>query len=193
MRILLTVTLVLIFNLTFSQKNLGIKDQTDLSNYIKIYKIRGYHNRTTESFELFQDANKIWKAQHLKYAEDSIVNIKNIVIDTTSRFDEKLWLKILMTDIQYIPDWDKIDYKLKYNKSIIKLKDDLVIFWDRNTILDGNSFLIEIKTNYDKGSYNKIRYPDPHYFLPQLEHVDEIQSVSELLQIINENFKAFGK
>ena len=189
MRIILTVTLFLFFNQAFSQEESGI--QPHISNYLKVDKIADYDDSIIESFELFQDSNKTWRAKHLKFEEDSLISIKNVIIDTTNRFDEKLWLKILMTDVHYLPAWEKLDYKLKYNKSIIELNDNLVIFWDRKTILHGDRYVIEIKTDYDKGNSNKIRYPAPQYFLPELEDVDEIQSVSELLQILDEHFKAF--
>ncbi|EIJ39048.1 hypothetical protein JoomaDRAFT_2054 [Galbibacter orientalis DSM 19592] len=191
MRNILIIIFFLIFNLTFSQESLPFEDYHDSSNYLKIDKIDGYNNKTTESFEMFLNSDKTWNVKYFRYEADSIVCTKNIVIDTLNRLDEKLWLKILITNIQYLPDWEKIEYKLKYNTSIINLKDDIVIFSEQKVIVDGISFVIEIKTDHDKGIYNKIRYPDPSYFLPQFKSVDEIKSISDLLKIIHTNFEIF--
>ena len=96
-----------------------------------------------------------------------------------------LWLNILMTDVEYLPTFDKIEYKIGVKKiinnygiyDIVKTVD----FVDHDTCY---------AINYKDGTKrNDIEYCDFYTNFKYNPDIDELISVQKLIKLLEEEFK----
>jgi len=111
--------------------------------------------------------------------------VKNKTLPREDNYDEKLWLKILMTDIHHIADYQGILYKFKKDKEIMFFKDKWTIFYNTTHSVDGVGYEIEIS---GEEKYNSVRYSNPDSFLKTYPEIDELKSVVDLLNLIRNEF-----
>ena len=97
-----------------------------------------------------------------------------------------IWFKILDTDVLYLPDFDRIGYKLKSKSSNYTIEDGNIVNTTKETsILDGVSYYILIN---NKDNKNDIHYFNPETYLELYPNVDELISLKKLLDLIRLEF-----
>lgn len=102
-----------------------------------------------------------------------------------------IWLQILNSDILFLPKFDKIEYKLKQKNNDFEIVEgEIYNTISKVSVLDGEGFFIKIKNG---NRVNEITYPNPESYLKHYPHVDELQSITELLEIVKSEFKIFEK
>ena len=165
------------------------------TNELRIYR---KHSTTTglELFRFYQDKNELWKADF--YQTIATINSKNKIdirirkekLNSVKNF-ELIWMQILDTDILFLPQFYKIEYKLKHRTKEYEIMDGEITSSSAQTrVLDGQDYFIKIR-NGNKS--NEIIYPNPKSYLKHYPNVDELQSVEELLNLIRIDFKIFEK
>jgi len=107
------------------------------------------------------------------------------IIDLKYPDFDKLWLKIKLTDVEFLPNFDKIEYKIG-RKSIVNDHGHDVIQTVVDMVDHDTCYKIIFKEDSIK---NDIEYCD---FNTNFEHnpdVDELISVDKLIKLIKEEFK----
>ncbi|MDH1882064.1 hypothetical protein [Empedobacter sp. GD03797] len=195
MKITLSIIVFCLHSILFSQQieelNRILKiDSLKLhENEIRIYK--KYATSTAlEMFRLYNVKDDYWKAELYQTKAGTINNVTKIRIvkeklNSLSNL-ELIWFKILDTDILYLPDFDKISYKLKNKSNQYSIEEGNIVNTTKKTsILDGVSYYILINSNKKK---NTIHYLNPENYLEYYPNVDELISVKELLDLIRLEF-----
>ena len=167
---------------------LKIPDSLGWQKEIRIYEFASITNYRS-LLRLYQNDEKKWKIEYSKYyyslgnqKEDMV---KSIPVLAQTNFDI-LWLKILDTDIEHLSQWRNIEYKLK-EKGEIKLdRGEYELTWKKKIIMDGNSYMIIIR---DEDNFNAITYPNPEEYFKTYSKVDELDSVNQLLNLIENEFR----
>ena len=174
--------------LTQINEALKIPDSLGWQKEIRIYKFAAISNYRS-LFRLYQDDDKKWKTEFFKYYyflnEPEKTKIENIQISAESDFDI-LWLKIIDSDIVNLPQWKDIEYKLKESGEIKLDRGEYELTWRKKVIMDGNSYLISIRNG---DNYNKITYPNPKEYFNYYPKIDELESVNQLLNLVEKEFQ----
>jgi len=150
------------------------------------------HNFTVGSdresvFVLYQDINNEWIAKLYTHTFE----VKNNEPKYLSKIENlmhndfrKLWLNISMTDVEYLPKFDKIEYKLGVKKIINEDGfDDIVRIVE---IVDHDTcYTINYK---DEKKKNDIEYCDFYTNLKYNPDIDELISVQKLINLIEKEF-----
>ena len=189
MKKITSLILLLTCTLVFSQnQNIQIPDSlnskeiriTRSVSWVKTEILRIYFNSNSDLiFELLE-----------KDKSGNFGLIKNRTLPRKDDYDKKLWLKILMTDIHHIADYQDIKYKFKKDKEIIFFKDKWTIFYNTSHSLDGVGYEIEIS---GEEKYNSVRYSNPDSFLNTYPEIDELKSVVDLLNLIRNEFNIWAE
>ncbi|MNK29683.1 hypothetical protein D3C87_480830 [compost metagenome] len=186
-----------IFSQSFAELDSILKiTKTEFNtNELRIYR---KHSTTTglELFRFYQDENELWKADFYQTiakrdSKNNIdIRIRKEKLNSLKNF-ELIWLRILNSDILFLPKFDKIEYKLKQKNNDFEIVDgEIYNTISKVSVLDGEVFFIKIK---NVNRFNEIIYPNPQSYLTHYSNVDELQSVAELLQIVKSEFKIFEK
>jgi hypothetical protein len=164
---------------------LKIPDSLGWQKEIRIYEFESITNYRS-LFRLYQAEDKKWHIEYSKYyyslnnnKEDKVVNIK---VSAKSDF-ELLWLKILDTDIEHLTQWRNIEYKLKEKGEIKFERGEYDMVWKSKRVLDGQSYMVEFRNG---DNFNSITYSNPKEYLNSYPNVDELNSLNELLQLIED-------
>ncbi len=191
---------ILLFIL-FSSFNLLAQNISDFDKTLKIdllkiheNEIRIYKKYATstglEMFRLYNVKEDYWKAELYQTKARTIDNIIKIRVvkeklNSLSNL-ELIWFKILDTDVLYLPDFDRIGYKLKSKSSNYTIEDGNIVNTTKETsILDGVSYYILIN---NKDNKNDIHYFNPETYLELYPNVDELISLKKLLDLIRLEF-----
>lgn len=176
--------LLLTFPPVFSQnQNVKIPDSLHPKE-IRVTRSESFTK--TEILRMYFDSNSNWKFELFnKHKNGKYELINNQTLSKKDNYDEKLWLKILMTDIQHIADYKDIEYKFKKNKAKIFLNNSWTIFYDTTISVDGIGYQIEIR---GEEKYNFVSYSNPDAFFGLYPETDELKSVVDLLNLIRNEF-----
>ena len=191
---------ILLFIL-FSSFNLLAQNISDFDKTLKIdllkiheNEIRIYKKYATstglEMFRLYNVKDDYWKAELYQTKAGTIDNVIKIRVvkeklNSLSNL-ELIWFKILDTDVLYLPDFDRIGYKLKSKSSNYTIEDGNIVNTTKETsILDGVSYYILIN---NKDNKNDIHYFNPETYLELYPNVDELISLKTLLDLIRLEF-----
>ncbi|MBY0486749.1 MAG: hypothetical protein K2P85_06130 [Flavobacteriaceae bacterium] len=101
-----------------------------------------------------------------------------------------LWLKILNTDIDNLPNWDKIKYKLKKKGEITIERGEYELNSEQVKVMDGESCIVMIR---NKSKLNIIAYSNPETYFEYYPEVDELNSFVELLNLLKTEFDELKK
>ncbi|MFV0148576.1 hypothetical protein OBK08_11460 [Empedobacter falsenii] len=195
MKLILSIILFCLHSVLFSQQIeelnqiLKIDSLKWHENEIRIYK--KYATSTgLEMFHLYNVNDDYWKAELYQTKARTINNeIKiGVVKEKLNSLSnlELIWLKILDLDILYLPDFEKISYKLKNKSNQYSIKDGNIVNAAKKTaILDGISYYVLVNSNNKK---NTIHYFNPEKLLEYYPNVDELISLKELLDLIRVEF-----
>lgn len=187
-------TITLLYSiLAFSQNisdinaNLKISDSLTHQKEFRIYKKESITNYS-ELIHLYFE-NKKWNTILYKY-HDSVneyipLKIEKIKLNTKKDL-ELLWLQILATNIEFLPNQSEIEYKLRGKLEIHTLENgEYESSYKVTKVTDGISYTVFVK-NYTKT--NKITLHNPERYLKLYPEVDELNDYCNLLKLINTTF-----
>jgi hypothetical protein len=180
--------LILISAFCYSQDKQKFEDIITLNDSIKsnyvvmIYKSEGKTNYSSV-FTLFQDSiSKNWKVTLYEMYKGESNKVVKIEIDN-SKDKDLLWSKILISNIQFIPEkMSAFEYKLE-KKYIVKEGDDYQIHNIKTAILDGEYYEVRLKTNKINKKYI---YFSPENYLKEFTNVDELEIFVNFIKIVEE-------
>jgi hypothetical protein len=174
-------------NISKINSNLKISDSLTHQKEIRIYK----KEDTTNYNELLQlyFENKKWNAILYKY-HDSVNEYVPLKIEkvklSTKKDLELLWIQILATNIEFLPNQSEIEYKLRGKLEIDTLSNGEYEYGYKITnIIDGTGYTVFVK-NHTKT--NNITFSNPESYLKLYPNVDELIDFCTLLKIINSTF-----
>lgn len=173
-------------------KILKIENLKFNNSEIRVYK--KYSTSTgLELFRFYQDQNNSWKAEFyqtiaLGKNNDAKLKIRKSKLNSLKNL-ELLWMQILDTDVIYLPEMDKIQYKLNKKNKDYQVEDGEILSSTSQTyVVDGVDYYILIRNNLLQ---NEFEYDNPESYLQKYPNVDELISFQELLNLIRNEFKIF--
>jgi len=189
----LYIFLLLVSSSLFSQtvteinKIIGIPDSLNFNREIRIYKGFGITNGT-EIFRFYKTNIKEWKAELYKYyhstksGEKPRFELKTLNSKSDSDF---VWFSALATNVEYLPNAESIQYKLKDKAKVVMENGECVSVQTVTYIMDGTSYDFFVSSN-EKQNY--VYYANPEGYLKKYPDVDELQYVCELINIVKQEF-----
>ena len=189
--------IILLFTskLVFSQSTnqiINVSDSLTNEKEIRIYKFAAITNYF-ELFRIYQATDKKWSVEYFKCYkatnEKEKSRFEKIPVIVKTDFD-LLWLKILNTDIDNLPSWDAIKYKLKKKGEITIERGEYELNSEQLRVMDGEYYQVFIR-NGNKS--NTIHYSNPEIYLEYYPQVDELNSFVELLNLMKTEFDELKK
>ena len=176
-------------------KSLDLPDSLEYENEIRIYK----DFSTTDRMEIFRMYNKgknEWvvtiyfynkrfksatKIEMIEFPKENLGELK-------AKNANLIWLKILLTDIDKLPNLKDISYKLK--KSEIEFIDgEYAIARNVISVVDGESYFVNFR-NFKKT--NNFFFSNPETYLSNYSDVDELISYNQIVTIIKDEFNLWN-
>lgn len=189
------IILIFVSKFVFSQTTnqiINIPDTLSNEKEIRVYKIAEITNYS-ELFRIYQTTDKKWNVEYFKCYrarnEKEKSQYQKVPIIVKTDFD-LLWLKILNTDIDNLPNWDKIKYKLKKKGEITIERGEYELNSEQVKVMDGESCKVMIR---NKNKLNIIDYSNPETYFEYYPEVDELKSFVELLNLLNTEFDELKK
>ena len=169
-------------------QSIGLTDSLTNEKEIRIYKSSGESGEYKEIFRMYEDSSKIWRAELISYTtrvpNPARFSLQKQELKSNSEMD-LVWLNILKTNIQDLPNMSDIYWKLKEEPVIKEINGVKELIWTVTLIYDGESF--EVLFRWGKRS-NRIVYFNPESFLEMYKNVDELIYFSELLNVLRTEF-----
>lgn len=187
MKNLILITFLLISVKNFAQDysiNRLAKIPDSITNFseLRIYLQPALTNGW-QIFRMYQEKeNTVWKIELIKNSSNSKRQIEELNSPTNL---DVVWLKILQSNILYLPKWESIRYKFKKNKTIELEEGKFVDNYSSVAIMDGIGYEVIIKNNKE---FNKILYSNPEGYLKHFENIDELIDFKNLLDTIRNEF-----
>ena len=187
----LTIILIILISNLYSQsvvdinRTLKIPDSLDQDVEIRIYK---WFSTTTESqvFRIFREGD-IYCAEFYKHYKslDQSTKSKFEQIKITSKRDlNVIFLELILTNIEYLPNLNEIKYKLVESKIVFEdgeyLISKLIGF-----PIDGIAYKCFVKNGPKRNNFEFNNYDS---YLEKFPEVDEINSYSKIIEIIKSEF-----
>lgn len=189
------IILIFISKFLFSQTTnqiINIPDTLSNEKEIRIYDIAEITNYS-ELFRIYQATDKKWNVEYYKCYratnEKEKSRYEKVPIIVKNDFD-LLWLKILNTNIDNLPNWDKIKYKLKKKGEITIERGEYELNSEQVKVMDGESSIVMIR---NKSKLNIIAYSNPETYFKYYPEVDELNSFVELLNLLRTEFDELKK
>jgi len=181
------------FGQDFSEINkiLELSDSIENQKEIRIYKDYSIGNRIVV-FRMFNDKTNEWIVQKFFYQKD----LKSVTKIDQSSFPKKnigklkpvnadlIWLKILITNVEFLPSINSIKYKLG-KAEIVSDMGELGISTHKKHILDGIGYKVYVRNGKSK---NNFSFDNPEAYLKEYPTVDELISYNELLSVLEKEF-----
>lgn len=190
--VLLFVSSILLGQEKVSEINaiLQIPDSLTNESEIRIYK-RYEITNGTDVLRLFRK-NKKWEAELYHYYHPLNKNDKPKFEKeklTASSNNELVWLKILISNVEFLPKWESFDYKLETQKIVIE-GGEYLFSVTKSAISDGETYNVFFRS-YSKT--NDFTYSNPESYLITYPGIDELEMFSKVLIIIREEFGIWKK
>lgn len=172
-------------------KVLEIPDTLEFQKEIRIYKDYSISN-TVEIFRLYDEGKNNWIVFKYFYLKNSkqITKIDKIEFpkENMGKLKAKdanlIWLNLLMSDIEFLPSIEEINYKFK--KDSIEFEDgEYGIVKKKVLVLDGKSYQVYVKNGKIR---NNFYFDNPETYLKNYPNVDELISYNQLLSVIKKEF-----
>jgi hypothetical protein len=184
---------LLLCNLTFSQSHFAINKDIDITDSLTYEKeLRIYKSEATTNYRtvlrLYQLRENEWRVDFYQYyaaTQGKATNFNKSTINLTSD-GELLWLKILNTNIDYLANWDAIEYKLKEKGKIMYDRGRYDMLWRTSTVIDGENYNVIVRNGK---RLNDITYSNPRNYLDKYPKVDELSDFVELLTLMKTELK----
>ncbi|MEN9337652.1 MAG: hypothetical protein RLZZ500_2639 [Bacteroidota bacterium] len=163
-------------------KILGLDETLKNKSEIRIYKRIEITNYRSVFVMSYDSINKNYKINCYEIYLGEPNKIVNIEVDK-SKDTELLWLNILISNIQYIPEkMEYFKYKLEM-KTLVNEEGEYFIQKSLLTIVDGVSYVIRIKTPNENKT---IIYSNPESYLRKFPEVDELNTFINLIKLVEE-------
>jgi hypothetical protein len=167
-------------------KLINIPDSLTHVRELRIYKNHSISN-CSEVFRIYHIKNNNWKIELYKFYD-------TVTPDETPAFTieqlnssinlNRLWLDVLETHVEFLPNISAIDYKLKF-KTVYDSDTDDYGSTKKIAFTDGIGYIAFIK-NYNK--VNQFNFTNAESYLKYFPEVDELNSYSNLLNLIRDKF-----
>lgn len=176
-----------IFCQSFYDKFPIVKEIENNKRYLFIKKFTDGTDKQSV-FVLYQDINDKWVAKLYTHTFD-VENNESKYLSKVENLIHKdfgeLWSNIMMTNVEFLPKFDKIEYKLGVKKVINNGGNydvmEIVEMVDHDTC-----YTINYK---DGAKSNDIKYCNFRTNLKNNPDVDELISVQKLIKLLEEEFK----
>ena len=189
--------LLIFFSQLFGQNISEINKAINISDSLTNEEIRVYKSfegtNGSEVFRMYKIDRNNWTVELYKYFKSIDNNHKSKfeMSKLTSKTDLNLvWLYILACDVEFLPNIKDIDYKLKGKAEIVLDRGEYYLSNRKIKPLDGNGYKaffkdIKKKNNFDFRNFDSYleEYPD----------VDELDSYSKLVNVIQKEFGIWSK
>jgi len=168
-------------------KVLEIPDNLEYQQEIRIYEDYSIGNRIV-LFRMFNDKADGWIVQKFWYQKDfkSVTKIDQSSFPKESSGKLKpvnadlIWLKILITNVEFLPNMEDIRYKFG-KPEITSYKGEFEIKTRKKIALDGIGYKVYIRNGKSKNSFF---FDNPEIYLKDYPTVDELISYNELLSVL---------
>lgn len=168
-------------------KVLEIPDNLEYQQEIRIYEDYSIGNRIV-LFRMFNDKANGWIVQKFWYQKDfkSVTKIDQSSFPKESSGKLKpvnadlIWLKILITNVEFLPNMEDIRYKFG-KPEITSYKGEFEIKTRKKIALDGIGYKVYIRNGKSKNSFF---FDNPEIYLKDYPTVDELISYNELLSVL---------
>jgi len=172
-------------------KVLEIPDTLEFQEEIRIYK----NYSITESIDflrMFKNEKNEWVAQKFWYSKDfkTVTKIDVISFPKESigklkpKDPELIWLNLLITNIEFLPNMEAIKYK--FGKPQIDLdRGKRGISRIKKHVADGVGYKVYVRNGKTKNSFY---FDNPKTYLKYYPTVDELISYNELLSVLEKEF-----
>ena len=168
-------------------KVLEISDTLEYEQEIRIYK-NSIANKI-EIFRMFKNKNKEWIGYRYWYSKEfkDVTKIEGIrfpkenIGKLKAKNADLIWLKILITNVEFLPDMERIRYK--FGKPFIDSdRGEPVIANKRILVTDGDEYKVFVRNGKNR---NNFSFDNPKTYLKYYPTVDELISYNELLSVLN--------
>lgn len=172
-------------------KVLELSDSLSFDREIRIYKNYSTTNGM-EIFRMYDQGKNNWKVIIYSYLTDlkQCTKIEQIEFpkDNLGKLKAKdanlIWLHILMSDVEFLPNIKDINYKFK--KDSIEFEDgEYGLVKKKVYVLDGKNYIVFIRNRKIKNSFI---FDNPADYLKHYPNVDELISYNQLLSVIKKEF-----
>lgn len=186
MRRTLLIFALILFSASFGQsvqqinKNLNIPN-TLQSTEIRIYK---WYSTTNGSdvFRMFMDEKKVWHIflyEHFNGKTE--FNVTNLTSTTDS---ELIFREFILTNIEYVPSIEEIEYKL--NDLKIAIEDGKYCFQTTTIrVSDGRAYHAFFKNG---SKQNDFEFNNFEAYFREFPEVDELNSYAKIIAVITNSF-----
>lgn len=172
-------------------KSLELSDTLKFETEIRIYKDYSITDRI-EVFRMYDEGKSNWTVSIYFYSK----NLKQVTKIDEIKFPKEnvgklkpkdanlIWLHILMSDVEFLPNIKDINYKFK--KDSIEFEDgEYGIVKKKVYVLDGENYVVFIRNRKIKNSFT---FDNPTSYLKHYPTVDELISYNQLLSVIKKEF-----
>lgn len=172
-------------------KVLEIPDILEFEKEIRVYKDYSITN-TMEIFRMYDEGKNDWIVVKYSYSKrfKAVTKIDELHFpkENTGKLKPKdanlIWLNLLLTNVEFLPDMVNIEYKL--STPFIDLEKGEKIFNRKKVhVTDGAGYQVYIKNGKIK---NNFSFYNPETYLKYYPKVDELISYNELLSILKKEF-----
>ncbi|WP_343615272.1 hypothetical protein [Flavobacterium sp.] len=169
---------------------LEIPNTLEYQQEIRIYK--DSIGSKTVVLRIFKDQANEWIAQKFWYSENikSVTKIDEIHFPKESigklkpKDAELIWLNILITNVEFLPNIEAIRYK--FGKPQIDLdRGKRVISRTKKHVLDGVEYRVYVRNGKNTNSFS---FENPEIYSKYYPTVDELISYNELLSVLAKEF-----
>jgi len=174
-------------DLAIINNNFGLKDSLNNNLEIRIYRNIAVAN-STSVFRMYETESGIWKAEYhyQNHKNSKSKKVENISKKLEPKNDfELVWLNMLKSNITDLPEMSEILWKLKKEPEIVEFNGRKELMWKKSDILDGISYLVQIRTNDTR---KQVDYWNPESYLSIYPDIDELIYFNQLLDVIKTEF-----
>jgi hypothetical protein len=145
-----------------------------------------------EIFRMYDEGNNNWVVIIYSYSKtlsqvtkiDKLGFPKEKIGKLKSQDANLIWLNLLLTNVEFLPDMESIEYKL--STPFIDLEKGEKVFTRKKVLVtDGAGYHVYIKNGKIK---NDFSFYNPETYLKYYPKVDELIAYNELLSIIKKEF-----
>jgi hypothetical protein len=162
-----------------SQQEIRIYKNYSTSNRIDILRMIKNNENEWIAYKFYYSKNfkDVTKIDELRFPKESIGKLK-------PKDAELIWLNLLMTNIEFLPNMEAIRYK--FGKPHIDFdKGERGISRNKKHILDGTEYKVYVRNGKIENSFS---FDNPESYLKHYPTVDELISYNELLSVMKKEF-----
>lgn len=174
------------------QVNVALKIPDSLVNSeIRIYRKYGTAIGM-DVFRMYKTSDEYWNVElyqylHIVKQPGKVYNEKKLLKSSNNL--NRIWDKILDTNVEFLPNINQIHYKLR-SKTKYDSPDDIYGYHEVISIMDGVEYYGFVRS---ENRSNSFEFGNAESYLEEYPEVDELNSYSELLNILRLEFHIWKK